>query len=298
MDQDQTGQILDSVDGEVSDACADCGNGVDAHVRSCAVCGADCGFPNVRHARRSEELSALEKRWNDALVSCRARGCEDVLREFRLSVEGSFALIARPLSEVQTLFMDDRQQYVSFQKKVAQGSAVPRDNEFDQTRSQYEAGLFPYYYSDMLFGSLSLDAKGMSGYGNTTLVLSEASISKRASVFEENPYSFAKKHKVLINDPFPVGYRADWHNRAKLAAAKLHSQLDPTTNVEEFSSILALDDGTTGGADFVEVHVFGPIVRRSVSQIVTKMPKSKVDKCIVDALEESAAEIDVKVTRV
>lgn len=264
--------------------CGQCANEVSTHLRECLSCGDDCGFPNVRLVNREEEKVALDKRVNAAVVSAKARGCEAALNSFGEAVKASKAVICRSLSDVSSIVTNASASYTSFQRQVQSGSKVPQDNEFDNVRIGYEEALYPHFSNNIIFGSLSLYNSGISGYGSVTMVLKDALISKRASVFEENPHTFVKKHRIILNEPLPCGYRADWENRYRLAMAKLHSNLSSTSKTEDFAAILQNDTGGTGTSDFIEVHIYGTINRNAIEKAVMIRPKTKMDRLLWKAL--------------
>ena len=238
--------------------CKFCGAPVPAEKRECQACGEDNGAPNVRLAQSDVERMALARRLKDAEISAKARNCEHILERFGAAVLSSHAVIARSLAVVQDL-IDGGQTYTSYQRQLASGARLAQDNEWDRTRTQVEAALFPNFHLDIAFASLSLDGRGMSGYGEYMMVLKDPLIARRASVFEANPYDLAERLAWLLTRPIPPGYRAPWNERDLLAKAKLHAQLSAGTKDADFPSILANDRGGTGNSDFIEVHIYGPL---------------------------------------
>ncbi len=273
--------------------CIKCGAEVSDSQRICASCGTDNGFPNVRKANSDEETSALQLRLDDAFISAKARHVDLKLIEFGNAVKASKAVIARPLTTVMQIFDDDKFSYVSFAKQVKSGQRRPDDANYDPIRNQFENALFPNYYDEIIFGSLSLDGSGLSGYGGYVMVLREIMISDRATVFEENPAVFAKKHRVRLTDNIPPGFRAVWENRHSLAMAKLHSSIVATTETPQFQSILQNDNGGTANSDFIEVHIYGSINSRSVERIIPPARVTHDDRPIWRRIQKNAAVLGV-----
>jgi len=261
------------------------------------VCQADAGFPNVRAARAKEEVEALEQRLLDARVSARARGCEIVLDCLATSVLTSKAVITRSLSVVQRLVSSDSELYAPYYTQVAAGTRLPEDNDWDRGRSAVDQTVFPSYADEIVFGALSLDGSGVAGYGAYAIFLREDRIQHRATVFEENPFVFLRKHKVVTGDPLPRGYRACWDTRGQLAQAKLHSRLEPTTTAGDFAELLLSNGATAGDDDFIEVHVFGPIHRRAIERVIGPTPKKR-DRALIKSLrrklQEVGAELEIR----
>ena len=133
--------------------------------------------------------------------------------------------------------------------------------------------MFPYYEKNIRFAALSLDGKGLIDYGSCCLVLKDSAIATRATVFEENSFTFCQKYKVVAGQEIPTGFRATWANRYNLAIAKLGNNLTKTTPPSDFSNIL-LSKNDDGG-DFIEVHIYGPIHRKAISRLVVKKPTKK-----------------------
>lgn len=273
--------------------CQSCGGPVPASASRCPVCQADVGFPNVRAARADRETNALRQRVADALTSARARGCEAILAELASAVGSSMALIARSLSVVLRLVSSDTELYPSYYLQVAAGTRIPEENYWDRRRGAVDQALFPNYAERITFAALSLDGLGLARYGAYAIVLREDRIEHRATVFEENPFAFFQRHRVVTGDPVPPGYRALWASRGQLAQAKLQYKLDPTTQSTEFAQILLTNGPTAKDDDFIEVHVFGPIHRRAIERVIGPKPKKK-DRALVRSLENKLHEVGAR----
>lgn len=272
--------------------CNICGKPIPDFARNCPYCQGDVGFPNVRAALDSKEAAALAQRVKNAFISVRARHCEPVLVDFGRAVLTSQAVIARSLSAIQTLISSDNALYVNFYQQVGSGSRLPEDSNWDRGRLAVDGTLFPYYHDQVVFGALSLDTHGPQKYGSYTVVLREEMIKQRATVFEENSFTFCQtKHKIVVGDPIPPGYRAVWADRDQIAMAKLHSKLDAGTRTETYPGILINQSKGKTPEDFVEVHIYGPIHRAAVARITGPPPKSKADKVILRSIKRKAAEV-------
>ena len=188
--------------------CVRCQNPVPEHLRDCVVCGADNECPNIRMARTQTERSALEGRVKDAEVSAAARRCSAILTEFGIAVTSSRAVVARSISLLQDLVQSENRLYVPFQRQVASGGRIPEQNDWDPGRVSVENMVLPNYSDRICFAALSLNGRGLTAYGAYTIVLKEEAIALRATVFEENPFTFAQKHKIITGEPVPPGYRA------------------------------------------------------------------------------------------
>jgi hypothetical protein len=201
--------------------CFNCHEEIPDYVRSCVVCGADAGFPNVRAALLSEEVSSLDRRVKETTEDATLRGCEGILKLLCDAVAKSEAVISRSLGKINELVSSDNQLYQTYYQAIGSESRLPEDNEWDRIRGSVDSLLFPYYYKDLRSGSLSIDRTGIIGYGDYCMVLKELVIRDRSTVFEENSITFIKKHRIVAGDPLPLGYRATWMNRSSLVVAKL-----------------------------------------------------------------------------
>jgi hypothetical protein len=267
--------------------CCNCNEEIPDFYRFCTVCGADAGCPNVRAALRSDEVDALKLRVKEAEEYVTARGCKDILDQFCNSIAQSSVVIGSSLGRINALLSSDNELFVTFYKAVGSEARIPEDNAWDKIRQSVDSLLFPYYYEDIHFGSLSLDLTGISIFGSCFMVLKDLAIKDRATVFEENSIIFIRNHGIVAGDPFPLGYRATWTNRSLLVAAKLGKRLTPTTTEAEFPKLLADSDTK----DFVEVHIYGPIHRRAIKHLSVSEPLQKPDKVILKSVIKKCKEI-------
>lgn len=277
--------------------CPKCRAPVPDSCRHCPACQADVGFPNVRAASAPNELAELGRRVEDAWVSGRARKCEAVLREFEAAVLHSKAVICTSLSRVQQLVSSDSSLYAAYYRQLEAGVRIPEDNYWDRGRCAVDQALFPNYARDIVFGALSMDGRGLTSYGPYVILLREALIHHRASVFEENPFLFARKHRVVAGDTIPAGYRATWADRSQLAVAKLHSRISATTRPGDFAAILLNESKTHSDHDFIEVHIFQAIHRRAIERVIGPAPKhgeGALHRSLRRKLAEVGADLEIR----
>jgi hypothetical protein len=276
--------------------CCECGEKVPAHSRHCLVCGADNGCPNVRAAGSLMETAALGSRLSDAEISAEARGCRDLLERFGSAVTAdSKAVIARDLTWLDNLTQSDSNVHASWAKQVFAGMRAPEDNDWDLNRTSVESAILPNYHSEISFCALSLDGLGMRAFGSFSITIKTSAIAARSSVFEENPFTFCRRHSVVAGDSPPPGYRADWQRRGDLARAKLHSRLEPNMTEADFASVLVSQGTGTGDGDFVEVHVFGGIHRRAIERVIAPQDLKRHDRALWRSVKRRLLELGVEV---
>jgi len=265
--------------------CAVCHEKVPPNVRNCPSCQADVGFPNVRATQTTKEINALKKRVEDSSVSTGLRGCKSVLDRFERTVLKSEAVFCQSLDLVLDLVSRENKLYISFHKQVAAGLRLPKDDAWEIGRPAVESTLFPHYHEEINFTCLTLNGTGLTNYGAYSIVLKDRMISLRSSVFEENPFLFMEKHRIVAGHSIPPGYRASWNDRGLLARAKLHSRIDKNTTDDQFPDILMQPGASSAVDEFIEVHIFGPIHPTSFDRIVGPKPTRKHDLALWKSLQ-------------
>ena len=278
--------------------CPECGTAVHSHLRNCPGCLLDCGFPNVRAASNAAEVAALERRVSEARVSCDARGCLTLLDAFGLAVLSSKIVMARSLADLHSFLESENRLLVSYHRQVRSGGRMPQDNEWDRGRTAAESTIHPNYHEDIQFACISVDHRGVDAWGEYHIVLKEQLVAQRTTVFEENPFHFTRRHKIAAGQPPPLGYRATWSERNKLAQAKLHPELQSSTKTLEFSGILVRQGTSTGNAEFIEAHIYGPLHRNAVELVTGPKPKNKVDAYLWNKVKRTLKMLGAKVQEI
>jgi len=105
----------------------------------------------MRAASRPDEIAALDQRYADARRDVNARGCSTVADAFMQQVEGSKAVIARPLGEVERLARKDHEVYSTYYKQIEAELRLPDSLPWDPMRRIAEEALFPGYKEDIRF---------------------------------------------------------------------------------------------------------------------------------------------------
>lgn len=248
----------------------------------------------VRKAETAEETNALQLRLKNAFDSAHAGGYARVLNAFGEAVSKSSAVIARRITEIDGMLEDETKTYTNYYYQVMGGARVPNNN-VDQIRLQFENALFPNYSQEIRYGALSINGKGLSSFGEYFMELKEEMISHRSTVFEENPLVFGDRQGLGLTDLMPPGYRATWLRRGDLAQAKLYSELSASTVANDFPSILMRDTGTSGAADYIEVHIYGTFNRSAIACVRGPDPKSREDRILWRKFKKKAAAAGIDV---
>lgn len=265
--------------------CPECKTVVPESFRSCPACETDIGFPNVRVAAKSENIEALNKRVDEACISAKARKCDNLLKQFGEAVHSSKAVLCRPIGTVSALMKSDNALVNTYYQQIHSKQRLPENNIYDAIRSSVESKLFPNYHEHIHFAFLVLNNTVLEHYGNCGLVLLDRAIQERATVFEENASDFLEKHSITVKQQIPEGYRATWKERYLLAMAKLHPKIDSTKTMGDFPQVLFEKSAREGESDdFIEVHIYGTIHRKSVERVLAKTPRERVDKLLLKSL--------------
>lgn len=275
--------------------CPTCGMSVQNHEKDCPACLNHCGFPNVRAALATAEVAALNRRLAEAIVSCKARGCQSVLNAFGSAALSSQIIMSRSLTDLQSWIAADNRMLVTYHSQVRSGARVPEDNAWDRGRVAAESTIHPIYFENIQYACISLDGRGVEAWGAYYVTFKEPLVAHRTTVFEENPFNFAERHKIAAGRPPPAGYRANWGDRNKLAQAKLHIELQPSTNATDFPQILVKQGKDTGDADFIEAHIYGPLHRNTIEAVSGPKPKNKLDGFLWSKVKKNLKSLGAKV---
>jgi hypothetical protein len=247
--------------------CTVCGSEIPDSVEKCFTCGFNAGPPNVRMARATEEIRALEDRYQAALERAKNAGSLYILQSFEHDVSNSFAVLNVDLSFLYHFVTGKAVLYANYEGGVAGRSRKPAETYNDLKRRGVGGTLFGGYAGEIIYAALSLDGSGPTSYGPYAIKLRDIAVRNRATVLENNSYDFVKKNNLSPGDPRPRGYLATWANRGKLAVAKLGDYITPLRNVAEFPSVLLTSSGDRSTDEFIEVHVYGTFDLNSVESV-------------------------------
>ena len=275
-------------------SCPVCDNEIPFHSRNCPVCQSDVGFPNVRQALREQQ--ELDHRYGEALTLASIRGTEEALKAFERALLSSRAVMCRSTTDILAMLRSDCALWGSFYQQVGQSARLAQYNQWDMSRKSVDEAMFPLYAEEVIFAALSLNDRGPRHYGDCHLVLKSDLIESRATVFEENPFTFFQRHRVVIGTDVPTGYRGCWSQRQKVCVAKLHTRIAGDASPEQFARILLWDDAAD--SDFVEVHVYGAIHRRALEKISFEQCLPAPQQVILEGITRELERLGIQVARV
>jgi len=237
--------------------CNHCGSEVADNVRYCSTCYRDIGFPNVREAGKHQEREALDERYRKEIQRSNESGSYKSVQGFEEAMKKTFAVINVDLDFLLYLFTNTKALYSSYNIQIRAKIRRPAKPEDDKMRLAVDARLFGNYASEMIYAALSLDGRGVKSWGDYSIKLKEITINHRATLLEDNSFHFFKNHNIGFTQSLPLGYRAIWEERHKLAVAKLAKLISDGTSEQEYAKILLYSDGNRETDDFIEVHIFG-----------------------------------------
>lgn len=268
----------------MEEKCANCGGNVPLTVTRCPTCSYDVGFPNVRFATRKTEADALEVRLKDAMRQAADRGSLSKLEEFGAATSSSKAVMNRHMATLQNWLRGSNPLFNNFYTEIEAGREVNEDT-YNRQRAAAENTINPIFYRELNIAALTLNNIGMTYYGAYSVLLRDANIRHRATVFEENPFNFNQRHGVVSGTDAPPGYRAPWADRGKLAMAKLQPWIDSETTEAQFSALLMGQDGTDENCDFIEVHIYDPIHKAAIERVAGPRPTDDVEALFWDDIK-------------
>lgn len=261
----------------MSDLCPNCAREVALDERVCRICGADALAPNVRYASRDGEIAALAKREKRAVSAAKKKKAVAALDRLRDLAQTSRLVINRKLRALSLWVESDDELYVNFYRLRQLGVRMV-DDRFNRHRISAENTISPLFFEQLVVGALTIDGKGMPYYGGWSVLIRDADIRVRATVFWENPFTFNKRKRIVSGDDPPEGYRTTWGRRDSLAVAKLGDRLDSTDDDSQLAKRFMGPDRASEHCDFIEVHVHGPIHADAIEEVVEPSHMSAADR--------------------
>lgn len=263
----------------MSEMCPQCAAPVNPWDDHCLACYAHLEAPNVRAASSSEERRRLHERAAAAEALADQAGTRPILDELGRHVQSSKAVICFPWPRVQTLLESEESLLPTFYQMVAAGARRPENTLIEKLRERSGTYVFYGYHEKVHCAALSLDGSGARGWGECAMTLKSDLIRGRTTVFEENSVFFCDS-RLGFREEVPPGHRALWEERHLLAKAKLARRLTPAMKPDDLLHVLISGSETERGEDFIEVHIFGPIHRRTVERVVMNVPSRSAERLL------------------
>lgn len=251
---------------------------------------------NVQMARA--EKAEFERRYKIALRRAKKRKTIPVLERLEQVAAASDAVINVDIGFAYHLLTEENPLYAPYAKQTQAGVRALARFRDDSRRKTVEGWLFGSHGDMVVYAALSADdGRGLTSYGPVHMKLDEVAIAHRASVLEENSFTFAEKHLPEHPEGPPPGYRATWDQRGQLAAAKLESRLAPETQEESLPALLLTAGKERSDDDFIEIHIFEGFNWQAVIALRAPSPDSSglndVQKAQLRALKSEATEKEI-----
>jgi hypothetical protein len=270
------------------DCCSVCGSEISDNADRCSTCGADAGAPNVRAAQKPSEIKALDNRYRDAIARADAHGTRGETDEFARALERSTAVVNCDLEFLKDFVTRPNKLYSNYHRGVQAETRKAAAGDWDRYRVIADGFMFGSYSDEVRMAALSLTDTGLSSYGPYSMKLRDVAVAKRASLLEENSFTFIPHHHLSIGIPIPPGYRSTWGERAKLAVAKLADFIASGMNEADFQRLLLIDSGDRASDSFIEVHIFGTFDREAIEAVSGPKPKKRSrDTAIWEVVKET-----------
>lgn len=268
----------------MGDKCKSCTKPIAVDILICGHCDVQAEYPNVRYAQRLGEKRGLTRRLKKAKEEVAKNGTAAEHAVLMTQVGASALVINRHLSHLRDWLDRNDKLYVNFYRKKAEG--VPwTEDEWNMQRIAAESAISPYFFTALNIAAITTTDEGLSYYGAYSIFIREDEIAHRTTVFEENPFYFNRRHKVIAGRMPPSGYRAQWKDRDKLASAKLSKKLKKGMTSAQIDELVMQRQRARANCDFIEAHVYGEIPASAITQVVGPRPVLGGDRQIWNSLK-------------
>ena len=121
----------------------------------------------------------------------------------------------------------------------------------------------------------------MDSYEPYAIALKDLAVKDRATVLEENSYLFVERHDIRRGGAAPLGYRATWAERHKLAVSKLGARVSNVMTQVDFARLLLSGGSNRVSDEFIEVHIYGPLDNNAIESVRGKTKlKNTADRAL------------------
>ncbi|MDM8568576.1 hypothetical protein QUF50_03500 [Thiotrichales bacterium HSG1] len=319
------------------DECERCGAKIEHYCdENCKECDKELPPPNIREVKRQCEVDELNRRYKDAINdNATTDDLKECLEDFEKAVQDdgkaihnmnyyNFVTVTVNLRPTQTHYIDDNKDY---NKEVFKENSRIVSDETHDTKCQdkkTDKAEFKTYYSDyhkkkdkdkqreksdeivfgkyktqIRFASLSIDHKGLHNYGDICVHFKNELIENRATLLEENSKFFPNKHNIDIHENMPLGYRALWNSKGKLAIAKLAKEIctkyleNKICTEKDFQKLLLCCGEEKDTDKFIEIHIYGSFTMEQAKVVYGKPPVME----LLDEKQKKEQETELKTIR-
>ncbi len=212
-------------------------------------------------------VSALDERYQDAVSLAVGAGAATQVAALEDIGHRTTAVVTMSLSSFKEFISKETSLYSTYQLQVRANVRQATDPDNDRMRLAVDTSLYGTAADKITFAALSATGAGVASYGAISMNLREVAVKDRATVLEENSWTFTQTHNSWGKRP-PPGYLSNWAERGKLVVAKLAHRLTSDTTGSALRDIILTQAEKRQQEDFLEVHIYGtfnPAAIESVS---------------------------------
>ncbi|NOS90175.1 MAG: hypothetical protein HOP34_16860 [Methylococcaceae bacterium] len=255
----------------------------------CLSCFQPLAPPNQRLANRDYETDALQQRYQAAVKDAELRGVSYELAGLEQAItDHSLAAINCSVKFLHGFLTDNNPLYANYRQQTESATRKVAELNNDRQRVGTEGILYGSLAAHISYAALTVDKKGLISYGNCVMLLKDLTMANKATVLDENSYDFVRRHKILPGDRPPAGYWASWHNRHRLAIAKLAEKVK--LGSKDYAALLLKSNGNRAEDEFIEVHIYGSFDKQAIAELALpgKAPKAAIERVLLDGIKDYA----------
>ncbi|HYK04393.1 MAG TPA: hypothetical protein VE974_21765 [Thermoanaerobaculia bacterium] len=241
------------------------------------------GYPNVKMAYRERPM--LLSRVSALATSMPEPDREQLQCAVQALVPETAAVVCVDVDFAVSLLNSDRMIYATYANQICAGVRRRALSEDDCARTAIEGQLFGGL-APVVYAALAAPGQGLRSYGALALRLKEVAIADRASLLEENSYTFVRKH---AGKKLPHGFRATWPDRDALIFAKVSCDFSGVRDLEDTRARLLKCFGSRDSDLFIEVHIWGGFGIFAVQSIEVLAPPRDEDERDLYRIAEARA---------
>ncbi|MGA2207443.1 MAG: hypothetical protein ABSG10_12005 [Terracidiphilus sp.] len=229
---------------------------------------------------------ALDRRYREATERAAAKGAGAQAAELDSAGSSTSAVVCMSLSRAKEFIGNETTLYSTYQLQVRSSVRQASEPADDRMRLSVDSTVHGTYGEMIRYAALSIDGLGPASYGEVSLKLRDIAVASRATVLEQNSWSFVQS-RDLFGKELPPGYLATWGERNKLVCAKLADLLTPKTSSSEFATLILTQATSRSEEEFLEVHVYGAFNMDSVESVSgPSNPTKQLDIALVAWLKD------------
>ncbi|HYF36373.1 MAG TPA: hypothetical protein VD994_13850 [Prosthecobacter sp.] len=192
---------------------------------------------------------------------------------------------------------EEKGAYSTFYQRRDAGMIFPDGDAWDRWREAADALLFGAAKEEIRFAALTTQGRGMTSYGECTLIPGDKFVTHRVSFTEENTAQRLKSKGLRAGGAalFRPDELADWATRHLLSTAKAAPQVTTSTTTADFPALVLKPGATTDDDQFVEGHIYGPLTLRSFISCSLPSQSSRFRKSVIKGLAQKLQKLNIAV---